>query len=280
MKLSFIWSALETVAPRFAKVCRAVRSRQRSGRLEKANGAVAVVQKIIAQNGMMVQSGPFSGMHLPEELSERGIGPKLLGTYERELEAWLAEAISHEPKLVAVVGSAEGYYAVGLGRALPKAKVLAFDIDPWARTMCRKLAEENGVGDRLEVRSFCSSEDLRALADVHALVVSDCEGFEYQLFTPDAAGCLQKSWVLIETHAHLGFDDSVLLRALSQTHAASTIRAEERSQILRPTIAPFLSESDFALAVNEFRIPTQEWIVAKPNSQQSVEDKRNGARGA
>src|SRR3954451_18937011 len=73
----------------------------------------------VRRHGLQVAHGPFAGMeYLPGlEASSGDLVAKLLGTYERELhpviEGWIAQPPAH----MIDIGSAEGYYAVGLTRA-------------------------------------------------------------------------------------------------------------------------------------------------------------------
>ena len=80
-------------------------------------------------------------------------------------------------------------------------KVFAFDTDPVAQDLCRKMAELNGVADRVSVAGFCSSDLLRRFRFVRrGLVISDCEGYEKTLFRPDVVRNLVQCVVLIEIH--------------------------------------------------------------------------------
>ncbi|MEQ1852141.1 MAG: hypothetical protein ABMA01_11180, partial [Chthoniobacteraceae bacterium] len=97
MITSIIRQALGTVSPRALAILRAVRSRRRSTRFERTIGATGAAQKIADNVGLEVQRGPFRGMHFPETLRQRGIGSKLLGTYEHELYDFVAGAIAHAP---------------------------------------------------------------------------------------------------------------------------------------------------------------------------------------
>jgi len=262
---SFLKNAIGAVSPTTLEVLRAIVSRRRSTRLERQVGATAAAQKIADASGMEVHTGPFRGMRLPGSLRQRGIGSKLLGTYECELHDFVSGAIAASPERVIIVGSAEGYYAVGLARAIPGAKVFAFDIDPWARARCAELARLNGVEARVETRSFCAENDLLALRGIPALVVSDCEGFEYRLFTPQVIEAVAKSSVLIETHPQVtGRDNASLERAFQGTHSVQMIPFSGRNQIRRDECAPYLSDAEFSRAVDEYRYPDQEWLCAKP----------------
>ncbi len=100
------------------------------------------------------------------------------------------EVIAQQPHLVVDIGAAEGYYAVGLARRLPRCRIVAFDIDPIARKMCRRLAKLNGVRDRVEVRGECDTTYLWTLPP-HSFVLSDCEGAEKTLLDPDRAPALK-----------------------------------------------------------------------------------------
>jgi len=265
MLTNLIKTALGAFCPQTLEVLRAINARRRSTALEMRIGATTVAQKIAGTFGMEVHSGPFRGMRFPDSLRSRAIGPKLLGTYECELHGTVADAIADAPDRIAIVGSAEGYYAVGLARAILGAKALAFDIDPWARARCGELARLNGVAARVETRSFCAEKDLLALRGVRALVLSDCEGFEYRLFTPQVITALADSTVIVETHPHaVGGDNAALALAFCGTHAVHMIRFAGRGHLPRELNGVPLSDAEFAAAVDECRPAGQEWLCAKP----------------
>src|SRR5262245_457133 len=76
-----------------------------------------------------VQSGPFIGMEILPDVSwnDGDISSKILGTYEQELHPIIEHEIKRlrrmdKPKIVNV-GTAEGYYAVGMAMQVPKAVV-------------------------------------------------------------------------------------------------------------------------------------------------------------
>jgi hypothetical protein len=72
-----------------------------------------------------VQSGPFVGMkYTHEAVVTRHSTPALLGVYERQLHPFLSRA--NLADIVIDIGSAEGYYAVGLARMTGK-PVVTFD---------------------------------------------------------------------------------------------------------------------------------------------------------
>jgi 16S RNA G1207 methylase RsmC len=132
---------------------------------------------------MQVLSGPFAGMRLTEEALREHAGPCLLGTYEAELHPWLERLLQRRYAQFIDVGSKYGYYAVGLARRDPSVPSVAFDIDPWARRATREVAAANGV-KTLDVRGFATPGWFDRKLLTNALVFSDCEGFERELFPP------------------------------------------------------------------------------------------------
>ena len=89
--------------------------------------------------------------------------PKLVGSYEAELHGVIEQIVATDYQVVVDVGCAEGYYANGLARRLPSARVYAFDTDPEARHLCEAMAALNGVEKRVIVGGKCEPDDLNAL---------------------------------------------------------------------------------------------------------------------
>ncbi|HYT43403.1 MAG TPA: hypothetical protein VEP90_13780, partial [Methylomirabilota bacterium] len=81
--------------------------------------------------GPHVQSGPFKDMLISQKVAQstnnegNRTGIRLTGNYEIELHPTINKAISRNPHIIVNIGSAEGYYAIGLALALPNAKVRA-----------------------------------------------------------------------------------------------------------------------------------------------------------
>src|SRR5229473_2239235 len=95
---------------------------------EKLNGALRYLAKyrsaliqwtLIRTEGQKVLNGPFQGMMLASGSAEGCYVPKLLGCYEAELHPYVAEAAQRGYEAIINVGTAEGYYAIGMARLLP-----------------------------------------------------------------------------------------------------------------------------------------------------------------
>jgi hypothetical protein len=166
-----------------------------------------------------ILDGPFKGMKYGQTKSLCStLYPKLLGTYEHELATAFDAALSRKPPLIVDVGAADGYYAVGFAFRDPGARVIAYDQDPRARAELAKLAELNGVSERIEIRGRCEPSDLLSIKESSGLMIVDCEGFEEFVLSQANIHHL-KSWeFIIETHD--GFSPGIT-RLLTERFAAT-----------------------------------------------------------
>jgi len=194
----------------------------------------------------MVRHGLFYGMKYPSlEAAGSALFPKLLGSYERELHHIMERIVRTDYETVVDVGCAEGYYATGLALRLPEARVIAFDVDASARELCRQMTEANGVSSRVEIRSECSPLALMELPlGRRALIISDCEGYEQHLFTPDTIAMLAAHDVLIEVHAFVNPDIPVLLRQrFAATHHIESVASTDDAD--KPAHYPWIAQENF-----------------------------------
>jgi hypothetical protein len=74
-----------------------------------------------------VMAGPFKGMRIPA-WQHRSYSD-LLGVFEHDIAPVIEDVIARKPRKIINVGSAYGYYALGLARRLPEAEILAYEID-------------------------------------------------------------------------------------------------------------------------------------------------------
>ena len=219
---------------------------------------------------LTVRHGAFRGMKYPEGKSVGSVLiPKLLGSYEQELHPLLARLAARDYSEIVDIGCAEGYYAIGLGRMFPKAKIFAYDTNLEAIRLCRLMAEKNGVVDRLITGAFCDAATLQALPLTRrALVVSDCEGYEKHLFTSETARKLAAHDVLIEVHDAVDIQISSRLRAaFKETHQLEVVSSVDDIRKAQtndyPELAAFgLAERKVLLA--EWRTAIMDWFYFSP----------------
>lgn len=218
---------------------------------------------------LIVRNGPFKGMRYPEKQAVgSALFPKLVGSYERELHPIFESAVERDYSAVVDIGCAEGYYAIGMARMLPKVTVYAYDIEPSARALCSRMGELNGVGDRLEIGSFCSPSDLMKLKIAgRALIISDCEGYEKELFSEDLIPEISRHDVLIESHDCVDRTISaVLFDRFCKTHEVNIIQSISDPMRARLYQYELLDKFDFSMRfdlLREKRMETMNWFYMK-----------------
>jgi hypothetical protein len=178
----------------------AVRSRGHQMRYLQSIGMSELTKRYIELYGTVVRRGPFAGMVYPLNAAiNRHSIPRLLGSYESELHPWLEQLQQRKYDCVIDIGTAEGYYAVGLARLL-RVPVYAFEPEPQERALCELMARLNGVSDLIHMRSLFGASDIADFVSRRALVLCDCEGFEEQIFTPSTVQRVENWDTLVELH--------------------------------------------------------------------------------
>jgi hypothetical protein len=260
---------LYAVAPRAAAALMSARARKHSHRLIEQWGYARLNEKLIAHLGTRVVEGPFEGMTLTPLASAEHLGPFLLGIYESELDPAWDQIFRRDYVQILDIGAKFGYYAIGLARRYPGAVVTAFDPDRWARRATREMVSANGLRN-VHVRSYCSRAWLARNVRSPALIVSDCEGYEADLFVPEVTPALGGATLLIETHdgARPGITDR-LERLFAASHTVRVIGSDaEHRASTRPL--EFLAPDERRLAVHEIRGP-QMWLLCLPRDRHASE---------
>jgi hypothetical protein len=204
----------------------AIRSRRHQMRLLKREGLIDAAARYIERNGSTVKHGPFAGTiySLDSALSRHSI-PKLLGTYEQELHGIIRMIEQRKYDLVIDIGSAEGYYAIGLARLL-RTKVEAYDPEPIERSYCERAAERNNVSSLVATRAMFRKSDIHTYRNLRVLCICDCEGFEAELFDAKTVIAVAKWDLLIELHGRT----TEQLPRLDWPHKTSTISSTTRKE--------------------------------------------------
>lgn len=212
------------------------------------------------RSGTMVLSGPFKGMDYPVRASEGSRAARLIGAYEASLSAVIEEIVADAYGLIIDVGSAEGYYAVGLARRMPAVQVWARDADPKAQVLCRSLADANGVGDRVKIGGIMQHADFDICTAQKTLVLCDIEGAEAALLDPSLAIGLRAADILVETHDTFqpGLSEAIAKR-FHATHEVRVIGRRLDDSGL-PEWMETLSDLDRLLALWEWRSGPTPWL--------------------
>lgn len=264
MLKSLIKQCFHAISPKTAVAFESARARAHSHRVIAGWGCGPVNDTLIGRFGDRVLSGPFEGMVLTPMARQEQLGPYLLGIYEGELRPVWERVFQRQYPQIIDVGAKFGYYAVGFARRYPESRVVAFDTDPWARQALAEMIAANGVGN-VEVLGFCDPAWLAANLQDGALIVSDCEGFEGDLFASRPIPKLASATLVIETHDVFRPGTVDRLRAaLGPTHEIEEIPSGDAGRLV-PVDLGFLDERERALATTEVR-PAQRYLHGTPKA--------------
>jgi hypothetical protein len=259
--------ALMGVAPKLGTALLSARARAHSQRLVKAWGLFEINQKLIGELGGTVRAGPFRGLRLPPSTYEEHIGPFLLGTYEMELHPWWDEILTRPFDMIVDVGAKFGYYAVGLAQKYPSVPTIAFDTDRWARKTIAQTAATNGVAN-LVIQGYCSPQWLARELTPRSFVLSDCEGFEGELFAANPASVLATATMLIELHEEIVPGVTAGIEAhFKDTHTVRRVRSRTATPVT--VTVESLTPDELRRAASEVR-SAQEWVLLEPARSRSA----------
>lgn len=222
--------------------------------------AQLLANTILKRDGGRIAHGPFRGMSYAVPATEGGFVPRRLGVYEAGLAPVIEEIITAAYPRIIDIGCAEGYYAVGLARRMPEARIEAHDTDPRARAACARLARDNGVEDRVVIAGDIGHADIAGLGAEETLVLCDIEGGERALLDPVLAPVLREVDILVEAHEGIvpGIA-TLLIERFSPTH-----RIRKLGRVLMPEALPAWSESlsdlDRLLMLWEWRAAPTPWL--------------------
>lgn len=213
----------------------------------------------------IVLDGIFKGLKydVPSICSSRA--PKILGAYETELNDALLNLLNQNPKRLINIGSAEGYYAVGLAVKNPNLEIVAVDPSIQSRKYLKILAQQNGVEHRLSILKFMPFSRLNQLIVPHkTLLLVDCEGSEIGYLNLNRVPKLREASIIVETHDFVfPTITAELIKRFSTTHEIQVIKQESRNQMDYPIIKE-LPKNTAEYLLNEKRPSNISWLVMIP----------------
>jgi hypothetical protein len=193
---------------------------------------ISVLKKLIKKFGFRIRHHPMAGLIYTGDSFCSAAGPKLLSTYEIEITGILHHVIASSPKIICDVGSADGFFAVGLAKALPSTRVIAYELDNSARDKSRELATYNRVADRIDFRGACDHNEFQRLLieDMPDFVLMDIEGGEYRLLMDTDLDRTAHVRLLVEIHDYGdGTIATPIIARFSATHSITSYPAKRRS---------------------------------------------------
>jgi hypothetical protein len=222
------------------------------------------IKKVYGEDNLVVLSGPFRGMRYFDATFFGPVTPRWLGSYEDQLHPILECVIARAYPIIIDIGSAEGYFSVGLARLLPQSRVYSFDTDPISRRQQKRLMKLNGVNN-LTLGSFCHWEDFNRIANDRTFAFIDIDNCEFTFLRPEKCKALARTDLLVEIHEGFGLKHEAFREEIAKrfepTHDISVIRdAPKDIKGYRACVTGRLSDSDIEEAVKEYRAIDQSWI--------------------
>jgi len=224
-----------------------------------------ISRKLYTDNHIEVLSGPFKGLQYFNENVFGLITNRWIGSYESELHELINKFIAEKKYFRIIdIGSDEGYYAIGLAKAIPKAEVYSYDISSYARKLQARLSKINNIKNVI-IRSSCSNKILNKLSQRGVLIICDIEGGEYNLIDPVKSPHILQCDLLIEVHNSNNIPvDKVeieIKERFRKTHIISKITVQKKDikkymEICRNK----LSEEDLNMSLDEHRGQEQAWL--------------------
>ncbi len=152
----------------------------------------------------VVAHGPFKGLNY-EGIATfcSTIYPKLVGTYESELHETIEDIINKKYQRLIDIGSAEGYYAVGIPYAMKdvNVEIIAIEISQIAVKNLKKLIVNNRINNKFEITDKLNTA--KYIDNKKTLVIIDCEGAELEYLKLMEKECLVNWDFLIEVHVQI-----------------------------------------------------------------------------
>ncbi len=218
--------------------------------------------------GLHVRRGPFTGMELFTGPQLGHLIPKLVGNYERQIYPWLSEEwIAGDFELVIDVGCAEGFYAVGLARAMPNTVVHAYDTYEPVRRECERLAQLNGVEDRVVMGATCTPATLAAVEQTKVALLSDCEGYEKILLDPEQAPNLRTWSIIVELHELVDPEITrTIARRFQESHEMEVIEYVPSSDAAGLPELAWMTPQQVQLVVDERPPFGMSWALLRPRN--------------
>ncbi len=180
-------------------------------------------------SGGRVARGPFQGVRYCLSSSGSALAPKLMGTYEFEVQPLIEQMIQFKPSLCIVAGAAEGYYAIGLNYRLPGVPIIAYESAEHARNNLLRMIELNCCNPiAIEIRDTFGEDSISGINDQRCGIVMDIEGDEWRILNNVSPEELSRAFLIVEMHERENGNRIGLFQKFSETHHIEEIRQARR----------------------------------------------------
>lgn len=230
-----------------------------------------VLAKLLEQHGAVVSYGPFKGVKLSKDSwwGRFDLISKILGIYEPHIVDRLVTFADQGAKTFVDIGSADGYFPIGLMAGSIFERAYAFEISEEARTKMKLAIERNGCSEKIVVGNEANAETLRQIleADQHAVILIDIEGLEYDFLDDMVLAMSKRCRIICELHPWLANDGQRKeqdLEARAQKLFRVSFLQRERYEPNKFVELGGFSDDERLLACSEGRGENTRWMVLEP----------------
>lgn len=217
---------------------------------------------IFSDRASVVQSGIFEGLVYDPPIFEGSLFPRLLGTYEANLQPHIFGLRDRSYQTILNIGCAEGYYASGLGRMFSEAIVHAYEIQDHLRNACAVVAADNGLHQRF----YLGKQFVPGQSDVPSgrriLLFCDIEGGEFPLLEPATFPQIWNMDLVVEIHPNADRTLDGFVSRFVNTHDIEIVDLSRRVVPVPPVIRG-IGDINQLLSVCEFRSAETPWVVLR-----------------
>jgi hypothetical protein len=223
----------------------------------------------------VIQYGPFEGMILTSDTntSTGMLGSKILGFYEDVVTDFIFKNGPYDNCIN--LGSADGYFAIGLLMKKLTKKSICFEISSTGRESIIRNATVNNCEDSITIfgeadKLFFEKVNSTISRDEKNLIICDIEGGEFDILNNKTFENFTNCTWVIEIHDRIQdlslTNREELIKNIPENYSYEILKSQP---ICWPEIEILedLSDNDRALLFSEGRRKIGEWLVIKPNAQ-------------
>lgn len=232
-----------------------------------------VLTKLLDVHGPVVSYGPFKGMKLNQASwwGRFDLISKILGTYEPHIVDRLVVFAEQGGKTFVDIGSADGYFPIGLTSAAIFEKAYAFEISGEARAKMQIAIELNGCGEKIVIGEEANAQTLQKVmeASKDAVVLIDIEGAEYDFLDDAVLGMIKNCRVICELHPWLAKDGQQKeqdLEARANKIFRVSFLQRETYEPNKFSVLEEFSDDERLLSCSEGRGENTRWMLLEPRA--------------
>lgn len=220
-------------------------------------------KQFLSQHPMVVQAGPFKSMKYVDRAIGSSYLHKLIGSYEAVLHPYIEVLKQKQFDTILDIGSAEGYYLIGLGKMFPTAHLIGFELEEEGRDLSKELYAKNNLTNKLSLFGEATKENVAPLITENTLLVCDCEGGEVDILDPENFPALKKiNTAIIELHDFIRHHiKETLVTRFKDTHTITIVPFALAEPGKFPFFATVTNQKDLYELRRERGWQEQEWMI-------------------